>query len=290
MPPEMRQNINEAQKNMYNPPDVFNPSLHPPAGEIDVLSIVEAGVPFQSILAPTWAKEVYKMPTFSKPPHVPVGKGVELDTKSGDEFCDGSLDSFCSRGTDEKCLLKAHNDGRNGLKFDGFSGWMVMNIPDLLHGYIVIKLETWHEPGSVRKTEGWNGINNETTLHDRYLQEQQGIQDYSSSRYDYFLMSSLANESSSSLTVLFDKRRLKKKPPELCEHFEFEYAINGNITSMDKATFRQKKQDVARVVEMVVLLGDPNFTGGVETEVEVAIRIIGCGRSNTFKMSHIYWA
>jgi hypothetical protein len=284
MPPEMREHINEAPQNIYHPPDVFNPSLHPPAGEIDVLSIVEAGVPFQSILAPTWAEDVYKTPTFSKPPHVPIGKGIELDTRSGDEFCDGSLDSFCSRGKDDTCLLRAHNDGRNGLKFDGFSGWMVMNIPDLLHGYIVIKIETWHQSGSVYKTAGWDGINHETTRHRDLHEDQQGNRD------DYSANFSFANVSSSVSSLSLDDRRLKKKPPELSQEFKFQYAINGNITTMDKTTFLQKKQNVARVVEMVVLLDDPNFTGGDETEVEVAIRIIGCGRQNTFKISHIYWA
>ena len=277
-------NVNAAPSNIYEPPDVFNPSLHPPVGEVDVLSIVEAGVPFKSILAPVWAQEVYKRPQFSVPPRVPLGQGVQLDTRAGDEFCDGSLDSFCSRGAGDTCLLRAHNDGRNGLSFDGFSGWMVMNIPDLVHGHIVIKIETWHQPWSLWKTEGWEGINGNATVLHRGLSPEQQEHDFNGSS---------SNESSASqLPQSFQerKRRLKNKPPELVEDFKFEFAINGNITQWDKGTFLKKKQDLARVVEMVVLLDDPNFTGGVETEVEVAIRIIGCGRQNTFKLSHIYWA
>lgn len=287
MPPEMLANINDSERPIYNPPDIFNPSLHPPEGEIDVLSIVESGAAFRPILSPTWATGVYKMPTFAKPPHVPVGKGFVLQTKSGDEFCDGSLDSFCSRGNGESCLLKAHNDGRNGFIFDGLSGWMVLNVPDLLHGHIVIKLETWHESGSVWKTEGWVGVNNETTSN-RDLHEKESISDVYHSSND--LTTPLVNQSTSSFSSSSDKRRLKKKPPQLAADFKFQYAINGNITTMDKATFLEKKKDLARVVETVVLLDDQNFTGGVETEVEVAFRIIGCGRQNTFKMSHIYWA
>lgn len=281
MPPEMLANINEALPNIYDPPDIFNPSLHPPEGAIDVLSIVEAGVPFRSILAPTYAQNVYKKPIFSKPPLVPVGKGVVLETKSGDQYCDGSLDSFCSRGEDNSCLLSAHNDGRNGLKFDGLSGWVVMNIPDLLKGYIVIKLETWHPSWSIKKTEGWINVNNETITSHRDLQMQHSIL---SSR-----PASQTNINETSNSVLL-QRRLKKKPPELCDMFLFEYSINGEITPLDKWSFLERKQNLARVVETIVLLDDPDYTGGVETEVEVAIRIVGCGRLNVFKMSHIYWA
>ena len=112
MLPEMLAHINDPLPNIYSPPDVFNPSLHPPEEDVDVLSIVEAGVPFSLILAPTYAQSAYAKPKFSKPPHVPVGKGVVWDTKSGDAFCDGSLHSFCSRGEDSSCLLSGHNDGR----------------------------------------------------------------------------------------------------------------------------------------------------------------------------------
>jgi hypothetical protein len=69
----------------------------------------------------------------------------------------------------------------------------------------------------------------------------------------------------------------------------FEYAINGVVTNVDLAAFNEKRQNLARVVEAFVLLDDPDFTAGVETEVEVAIRIVGCERHNTFLFSHIYW-
>lgn len=285
MPPEMLAQINDPLPNIYDPPDVFNPSLHPPEGDVDVLSIVEAGVPFPSILAPSYAQRVYAQPKFAKPPQVPVGKGIVLETKAGDEFCDGSLHSFCNRGEDNSCLLSAHNDGRNGFKFDSLSGWIVMNIPDLLHGYIIIKVETWHQSESVKKTEGWMGINNATTT--TTTTETMPPTGRSLSEAGSLLTSR------SNVTHHSSRRRnrtLKKKPPELCGSFMFEYAINGKVTTMDKGTFLQRKQDLARVVETIVLLNDTEFTGGVETEVEVAIRITGCDRINVFKMSHIYWA
>jgi hypothetical protein len=275
MHPDMRVNVNDASPNMYEPPDVFNPSLNPPEGEIDVLSIVELGVSFRPMLAPKYAEGVYKKPSFSEPPQVTVGKGTLLQTAAGDDYCDGSLHSWCKRGYNENCLLRAHNDGRNGLIFDGLSGWIVLTIPDLLHGQIIVKLETWHPAGENYRTSTFLTVNNETTsdpLSQRALQH-----DALSKDEEHLMMP--ANSS----------RMLKKKPPEPCEMFLFQYAINGEINTVDRATFKERKHDLARVVETFVVLDDPNFTGGAETEVEVAIRIVGCERYNTFKFSHIYW-
>jgi hypothetical protein len=281
MPPEMAANINSAAKNIYNPPDVFNPALHPPVGAIDVLSIVEAGVDFKSVLDPSYANEFYKKPSFASPPKVPVGKGVNLKTHAGDDFCDGSVGSFCQKGSDQDCLLSGHNDGRNGLVFDGFSGWIVMNLPDVENGFIVIRFESWHQPGSAFKTEGWASINNEA----RRLQMSNNETSYEDFTFQ-------TNTSIAELDRTSDSRVLKKGPVEVCNEFQFEYAIDGIVTSLDVAEYkeRQKKGKIQRVVETLVLLEDSNYTGGVEREVEVAVRIRGCGRHNTFKLSHIYWS
>lgn len=281
----MAAHVNNAPYNIYGPPDVFNPSLHPPEGEVDVLSIVEAGVPFRSILAPSYARDAYKKPKFAKPPQVPVGKGVSLSTRAGDIFCDGSLDSFCNRGGDADCLLSAHNDGRNGLKIDGYSGWVVMNIPDLRYGYIVVKFETWHQSNNIDKTEGWTSVNNEESEENTKKRElNQDDEPEKNLSLSQFPLNQTDLSSASS------HRRLKKPPPAICDNFRFEYAINGEVKWMDKSTFQEKRQNLARVVEAFVLLSDPDFTGGVEMEVEVAVRIVGCGRINTFSLSHIYWA
>lgn len=344
MHPDMRGNINDATPNMYEPPDVFNPSLHPPEGEIDVLSIVELGVPFQSLLGPNYAEGVYRRPTFSNPPSViPFGKGTLLDTAAGDDYCDGSVDSWCKRAAYESCLLRAHNDGRNGLLLDGLSGWIVMTIPDLLHGQIIVKLETWHSSGENWRTEYFKGIDNESSNNETPNDESNNetpkesvsetpdesnnetpdasvseTPDESVSETPDESVNETPNESENetsnrrtlehiqSLTVAEEKeeednntviaknssrilRKRKKGPPPLCDNFLFEYAINGVITSIDSTTFKERKQDLARVVETYVLLDDPSFTGSVEKEVEVAIRIVGCERVNTFKFSHIYW-
>lgn len=260
MPPEQAADIGESERPVYNPPDVFNPALHPPPGAIDVLNIVENGVPFKSVLNPDYT-HFYPKPKFASPPKVPIGKGITLNALAGDEYCDGSVDSWCSRSASSNCLLYAHNDNRAGLLIDGYSGWVVMNIPNLKNGFVAIKVETWHWPNENAKTDGWESINNEGRRNMR---------------------STLGNS-----TVT---RNLKQPPPEFCEEFHFEYAIDGQITSLNLEEYQTRIMQVQRVVQTLTLMKDPNYTGGVEKEVEVAFRITGCARVINWQLSHVYYS
>jgi hypothetical protein len=274
--------------NLYEPPDVFNPALHPPPGEIDVLSIVEAGVDFESVLNPDYADSFYQKPTFAAgAPKVPIGKGIALDSKVGDSFCDGSVDSFCDRSATNNCLLLAHNDGRNGMKIDGFSGWVVMNLPNLKNGFVFVKFETWHGSGSNEATADWTSINNNEggRQRQRNMLRHDGNSTAPTS-------SSGGVEEEEDYDYDFDGvvRNLKAPAPTYCDEFKFEYAIDGKITSLNLEEFQERRKQVQRVVETITLLKDPNYTGGVEKEVEVAFRITGCERVKTFRFSHVYWS
>ena len=249
-------NVKGGEKNLYDPPDVFNPRVHPPLGEIDVLSIVEAGVEFQSVVAPDYAQFYETAKTLDKTHQTP-GKGVFLFTKAGDDFCNGSIDSFCDRGLANKCLLNAHNDGRNGLKFDGFSDWVVLHIPKVKFGFIFIKFESWHERNSNEATVGWTSVN---------------------------------NEPSTDSTLRHVRNRDLMDIAQYCAAFQFEYSIDGKITTWDLETFKSNLKQVQRVVETVTLLNDPDYTGGQEKDVEVAFRMRGCGREKVFNLNHVFWA
>lgn len=251
MPPGMAEKVPTPDAPLYQPPENFIQDLHPPPGSLDLLNIIEAGVDFRSTLNPDYSAEHYKQPTFADPSDIPFGKGIGLISKAGDEYCDGTADSFCGKGAEEVCLLAGTNDSRNGLVFDGFSGWTVLNIPDLKYGYIAMKFETWHKSGDNTQTNGFNSENGDTEK----------------------------------------RRELKEdKAPEYCDAFKFEYSIDGKVTSLSKDEFLGKVHLVQRVVETITILQDPNFTGGEEKEVEVAFRITGCERVKTFSFSHIYWA
>lgn len=256
MHPEMAALVPTPDRPLYDPPELFNADLHPPPGEIDVLNIVEAGVDFKSTLNPDYAHQYYKTPDFAKKTsNIPFGKGVGLSTVAGDEYCDGSADSFCQKGPHDTCLLAGTNDSRNGLIMDGYSGWIVLNIPDLKFGYIALKLDTSQPSYSNPMTQYWTSENNENKnaqITDRMLKDE--------------------------------------PPPEYCNEFKFEYAIDGVITSLNKDEFLGRIHQVQRVVQTITILKDQNYTGGVEKEVEVGLRLTGCGRNHTFHLHHIYWS
>jgi hypothetical protein len=146
----MLEKIAGPKPNLYSAPDVSNPRLYPPDGEVDVLSIVENGKNFSDTYSPDYRhyyKRVLSHMDDNATLYQEPGHGVSLFTLAGDHQCDGTLDSFCNRGEDNDCLLSGHNYGRGGLRFDSSSGWVVMIVPQVKYGYIVVKLESWHRHG-----------------------------------------------------------------------------------------------------------------------------------------------
>jgi hypothetical protein len=142
MPVEMLATLPEyPAPTVYDPPEQFNPDLHPPPGSVDVLNIVEAGVDFKSTLNPDYTTNSYKRPKFVESIKMPVGKDFSF-YHPNPGYCDGSVDSFCRKGKDEKCLLSGHNDERSHIGFSNQEGWLVLNIPDLKYGYIALKMYT----------------------------------------------------------------------------------------------------------------------------------------------------
>jgi len=277
MPPAQLKHINSPPKSTYEAPDVFNKALHPPAGAIDVLNIIEAGVPYTSVLVPDYT-HFYQKPKFEKDKKIsPAGKGYYLDTFAG--FCDGSVDSWCKRQGGNECMLSGHNDGRNGIRFDSYSGWIVTNLPKVKHGFIAVKIETWHQPQSNPKTEKWTSMNNER----RELYEE---------RQEPYLRSTSSNSGKDlQITEYHDEERhLGKKTPEYCDDFKFEFAIDGKVTTWDKKQYDEHYKHIQRVVEIIKIAEDPSITGGEEKEIEFAFRILNCGNEKSMRLSHLYWA
>jgi hypothetical protein len=286
--------------NIYFGPDVYNPALEPPEGEINYLAIVE-----NDALPPTKASRQRRLLSDHESWLVPfsnqeletrdtkhvlrrrrlentaltVGRGWALHISKDDIPCNGTYDSECSRQPGSSCLLYGTNDGKGGLVFDSLSGWLLMRLKAVKEGLIIIKLETWqhknHQGGwapveSSELTEGWTEENNGITSKSRNLRDMTMPQNTSVS-----IKRQLAGSSSTA--------------PPLCSEFKFEFAINGRIQSWSKDEFLRKRIFVQPVVETWTLLEDPNFTKD-DVDVELGIRMQGCKRINNFKLTHVYWA
>lgn len=245
--------------NLYDPPDVFLDYMEPPQGATDYLNIIENGLEF----VPTRGKRRKVVDYELRPPELPdhshfePGKGWFMQAIGAADHCDGTYDSFCGRQASNDCLLYQHNDARSGIMMDSLSGWVVMKLSAVEHGAIVVKMETWHPSGANWKTEGWTCENNE--CRGRMTNGSQHL------------------------------RQTKATPPELCDQFAFEFAIDGKVTSWNKAVFLEKEQELQRVMQVWTLMDDPEFAKDGAKDIEVALRMQGCERHNSFLLTHIYW-
>jgi hypothetical protein len=204
------------------------------------------------------------------------GKGWQVvDEPAGK--CDGEYDSICGREITSDCPLRGHHDARGFLIGTGYSGWVVMDIPDMKEGILLLKFFTWMKGETVTRTKDWKSVNNEERmLRSAALNYQNVSTDVLDDEYEY-----LDDESES---LHNERRRL-----EIPDTFMFDYAINGKITTLNKDQFTEKLKSVQRVVDIITLLDDPNFATAA-TKVEVAFRMHGCGQDCALALTHVYWA
>ena len=205
------------------------------------------------------------------------GQGWYLKTKSAPDNCDGSYDSFCGRSWDNDCLLSGHNDMRGGLGFDSYSGWLVLNLENVRHSIIMIRVEDWWGANDNERTKNWSCENmnihkNCTASNRRTLQD-------------------LRTETINHNTVASMQQREMAEPS--CDNFHFEFAIDGVITKWDQTEWEKNRRQIQRVVPIWVLSNGVKYNvtnDGTGRDVELAIRATGCGRAKTFGLSHVYWA
>lgn len=200
------------------------------------------------------------------------GKGWELwGENSG--ICDGSYTAACKR--QGYCVLQGQQAARGAIIGNEYSGWLVVTLKDLKEGIIILKLHTWQTPEESTMTRDWTTVNNERSLRESLLR---GIEGNSVSS-----MTNGIREGNRSLAVR------STDIPTLPDTMTFEYAVDGNITTLARDEFVQAVKQLQRVLQVLTVLDDPNFTSEPK-DVELAIRMTGCGRQCTFGLSHIYWA
>jgi len=279
--------------NLYDPPDPFNPSLHPPEGEIDVLAIVENGVDFAPNLARirdsardmrgvSFTEKDMKDAAGSKHnPKIKPGKGWDKARFLGmTDNCDGQYDSFC---VVQSCGLSGQNDERSGLRCDGFSGWLIFNLPNVKQGVIMARIQTW--VGEVKATRGWCSENDEKPCKGRSLSAQSQSTNVMVAPAN---ATTVSVQSSNKEQQQQQHRRLKT--PLYCDEFKLEVAINGKITTYNLEEVKARINKAQRVVELFEFMNDDKFSqDGKPRDVELALRITGCGRQKNYDLSHLYW-
>lgn len=68
--------------------------------------------------------------------------------------CDGSSHHWCDKIGGSSCLMTGSQDNRGNVCFNGFSGWLVLDVKDVKHGFIGARMEAWGGTGADGATEG----------------------------------------------------------------------------------------------------------------------------------------
>ena len=199
---------------------------------------------------------------------ISLGSGWELiEEKPGD--CDGTYNSICSRHYLDPCPMYGHHDSRGAIVGDEKSGWLVLNIPKIEEGLLIAKLGA--QPASKPKSKKRRSL-----LREFQAAFELSIEAEDTAEWDY--VDEIGHHSYRRLGMV-----------GLPDTFQFDYAIDGKVTTLNKEQFIDKIHAVQRVVAILVLIDDPNY--GAKENVEVGIRIRGCGEADcSLQLTHIYWA
>jgi len=218
------------------------------------------------IISSTYTNEVSKRGLNDD---ITPGKGWEIWGEHAG-ICDGTYNSECQR--EGECVLQGRNAARGAIIGNEYSGWLVVTLKGVKEAIIILKLHLWHEASESTRTEGWTSVSNERNLRSSFLR---------------------AVESNATMPVDAGERhrslRRDTDPTPQPDTMAFEYAIDGKIHRLPRDEFFSAVKGLQRVVDVLTILDDPNFTAEPK-DVEIAVRMTGCGRECTYGVTHIYWA
>ena len=156
-----------------------------------------------------------------------------------------------------------------------------------LHRHILAKIEPWHAKDSNPLTEGWKTINNEPELPGRTDEENDSS---GGRRLVEERRAEILNHTHVHAPAQSRRRGLKDKKVDYCKDFRFEYAIDDQeVKSLSISEYNKIQYRTQRVVDIVTLLNEPE-TWGEERDVQLAMRMTGCGRDKVFSLNHVYWS
>jgi len=219
-----------------------------------------------------------------------ISPGYGLNVKWGRiGVCDGTSHHWCDKTCESGCLMGGAQDNRGMVCFDGFSGWLVFDVPNVKHGFIGARMEPWHGAEETPITAGWTEENNggkgnydkrgrERQLHEEYLEEQrkEGI-------------ARMEQEIEQDIHAEGDPTRRRLGGGQSCggaADYTFEWAINGTIVSWNKAKFCEHFTRLNYNLDVIKFMDDETQTGNFE----LAMRMTNVGRGLAMCISHLYWA
>jgi len=202
-------------------------------------------------------------------------------------ICDGSSHSWCNKDCDNGCLMSGAQDNRGMVCFNGLSGWVVFDIPNVKYGFIGARMEPWHNTDETPITQSWTEVNNggngnyglkgrERRLHEEYQEQhmREGVE-----RMEQEIEEDIQHEDDPG-------RRLGGgQSCGLVGDYVFEWAINGKIVTWTKTQFCEHFTRLNYNLDVVKFMDDESKTGNFE----LAMRISSPG-AEAMCLTHMYWA
>lgn len=269
-------------KALYDGPDVHNTCFDVPEGEVDVWAVAsnrrhrslsgKTVKPVENLTHDTTSSDAWQ--SYSSRTTRSLGEEALVQGSGWQHVgeypgdCDGRYDTFCGRHSSNSCPLIGHHDSRGMLVGDELSGRIVFEIPEVKEGLIIFKVITWLTPPT-DEADGKTGrmltATNASLSWDDIMNN-----DYEDNHLD-------ASRRMRRLT-------LDKFP----DTFAFDYSVDGKETTLNKSELAEQIKSMQRVVELLVVLDDPNF--GHKENVQVSFQMRGCGKQCVFAFTHAYWA
>lgn len=75
---------------------------------------------------------------------------------------------------------------------------------------------------------------------------------------------------------------------QLNPNSRFEYDVDGKRTTLERDQFEAALKKPGQNFDVLTVMDDSNLRG--PKDVEVAIRLLGCGRDCAFSITHFFWA
>lgn len=199
--------------------------------------------------------------------------------------CDGTSHHWCDKRPDSSCLMVGSQDNRGMVCFDGFSGWVVFDVKNVKYGFIGARLEPWHGAEETPITGNWTEENNggKGNYH------QQGLERRLHEEYQRDSIHRMKSEIEIDILSENDPSRRRLGGGQHCGNpadYTFEWAINGEVTSWNKAEFCEHYTRLNYNLDVIKFMDDESQTG----DFELAMRVTNVGRGMAMCISHLYWA
>lgn len=205
--------------------------------------------------------------------------------------CDGSSHHWCDKTAGSSCLLTGSQDNRGTVCFNGFSGWLVLDVKNVKHGFIGARIENWNVGGADVITTGWTEVNNGGRGNYDKRGRERRLHDEDQARQKQEVLERMKREIEQDILAEDDSTRRQTKGGIGCDKGDnlFEWAINGKIMgSWNNAEFCKHYTRLGYNFDVIKFMDDESQTG----DFELAMRMVPFNgqKGPSMCLTHLYWA